>query len=191
MKRWEIINNLVKKNNYQTYLEIGSGNNDTFDNIIVSNKTSVDPNPNSASQLKMTSDEFFNQNNKTFDIIFIDGLHVYEQAKKDLINSLSCLNKNGTVVMHDCNPTTYEMQRTDTLVVGEWTGDVWRVIVDFKKNRDDLSIFVVDTDYGCGVIKNGKQKIINAPEDVDYSYFSENKIELLNLITIENFLNND
>lgn len=189
MKRWDIINHLIKNNNYQSYLEIGSGDNDTFDKIIISQKIGVDPNGYFSNQIKMTSDEFFNQNNETFDIIFIDGLHVYEQAKKDLINSLSCLNENGIIVMHDCNPTTYEMQRTDTLVVGEWTGDVWKVIADFKKTRDDLNICVVDTDYGCGIIKKGEQKTINVPENIDYYYFNENKTELLNLISIETFIN--
>ena len=48
---------------------------------------------------KMTSDEFFYNNNDKFDIIFIDGLHQYEQVIKDVKNSLNCLTKNGII---DC-----------------------------------------------------------------------------------------
>ena len=39
----------------------------------------------------MSSDEFFLKNKDQFDIIFIDGLHVYEQVKRDIENSLIVL----------------------------------------------------------------------------------------------------
>ncbi len=89
MKRWEIINHLITKNDYKNYLEIGSGDNENFNKIIINNKISVDPNPNSKAIFKLTSDDFFKQNNTFFDIIFIDGLHLYNQAKNDLVNSLN------------------------------------------------------------------------------------------------------
>jgi hypothetical protein len=42
----------------------------------------------------MTSDEFFEINKSTYDIIFIDGLHIDEQVERDIINGLKILNLN-------------------------------------------------------------------------------------------------
>ena len=87
----------IKKNNKNfSYLEIGVQNETVFKEIITSNKIGVDP--VSGGTHKMTSDEFFDQNEKFFDLIFIDGLHEYNQCKKDLINSVNFLNPGGIIV---------------------------------------------------------------------------------------------
>ena len=44
---------------------------------------------------------------------------------------------------------------------GEWTGDCWKAWVLIRSERDDINMFVVDTDYGCGVIKYGNQEKLN------------------------------
>ncbi len=36
---------------------------------------------------------------------------------------------------------------------GSWCGVTYRAYLDFVLNRDDLTYFTVDTDYGCGVIQ--------------------------------------
>ena len=38
---------------------------------------------------------------------------------------------------------------------GEWTGDVWKAIAELRVERIDLDIKVVNTDYGCGIIRRG------------------------------------
>ena len=38
----------------------------------------------SLSKFKMTSDNFFNQNNKKFDFVYVDGDHSKDQVLKDL-----------------------------------------------------------------------------------------------------------
>jgi predicted O-methyltransferase YrrM len=50
---------------------------------------------------KITSDEFFEKNKKTFNFIYIDGCHLCEFIKRDLENSFSVLNKNGIMWMDD------------------------------------------------------------------------------------------
>ena len=50
---------------------------------------------------KSTSDIFFKNNQKSFDIIYIDGLHKYYQVKKDLKNALKCLNEDGIIICDD------------------------------------------------------------------------------------------
>ena len=47
----------------------------------------------------MTSDEFFKNNKDQFDLIFIDGLHHYNQVKKDIINSVEVLKDGGIILM--------------------------------------------------------------------------------------------
>ena len=47
----------------------------------------------------MTSDEFFKNNEIYFDCIFIDALHIYEQVRKDILNSIKFLNANGIIII--------------------------------------------------------------------------------------------
>jgi hypothetical protein len=192
MKRWDIINALIKKNNYKNYLEIGYGNGDNFKLIDIDTKTGVDPNPEGHVDYRLNSDAFFNiakQNNLgPYDIIFIDGNHNSAIVRNDLKSSLEFLSDNGTIVMHDCNPTTEKMQRCDILVTDFWTGDVWKVFAEYRINRTDLKMFVVDTDFGCGVIQFGNQETYKSETtDLSYDYFDKNKKQLMNLITIEEF----
>jgi len=192
MKRWDVINFLIKKNNYKNYLEIGYGDGDNFRLIKIENKTGVDPQPKGDCTYKLTSDEFFKLAKEKklgpYDIIFIDGNHISSFVRNDVKSSLEFLSENGTIVMHDCNPTTEEMQRIDVKISGPWTGDVWKVFSEYRINRDDLTMFVIDTDYGCGIIQLGKQTKANKVE-LTYNYFEKHKKELLNLITVEEFKN--
>ena len=98
------------KKNYNYYLEIGCFKDDVFSNIIINNKVGVDP--ISGGNVRSTSDVFFKNNKKNFDIIFIDGLHHYKQVKKDIENSLLFLNEHGIVVLHDTLPRNYIEQAT-------------------------------------------------------------------------------
>lgn len=52
-------------------------------------------------ECRMTSDEFFSRNGSSFDFIYIDGYHSYEQAEKDLKNSLSALRIGGLCLVDD------------------------------------------------------------------------------------------
>ena len=50
---------------------------------------------------KDTSDNFFENNKKTFDLIYIDGSHETAQVYKDLSNSWNCLKDNGIIICDD------------------------------------------------------------------------------------------
>ena len=93
LKRYDFINKTLEmyELNHVKYLEIGVFTNKTFETVKTKNKTSVDPEPGSRPTFLGTSDEFFLQNNEKFDVIFIDGLHHYEQCQADAINALKCL----------------------------------------------------------------------------------------------------
>ena len=166
--RSQLINYLIKTYNFKTYLEIGLDDGYNFKRIECESKESVDPyfqddhskydltfNDDLPYEIKsmltyrMTSDDFFKQNNKTYDIIFIDGLHTEEQVGKDIINSLKILNSPGFIVVHDCLPRSYEAQLIPR-IQGEWNGTVWKAIVELSKTLD---IKIWEGDYGCGIIK--------------------------------------
>jgi len=186
MERYDIINKLIRKYGYKTYLEIGTQHGNAFTKIDIPHKVCVDPiKCFEHLTYEMTSDDFFNQNKETFDIIFVDGLHTEEQCTIDINNSLKILNKGGTIVVHDCLPHCEEFIQVC------WNGTVFRSIIDLRYNNPNLSIFVVDTDHGCGVIQVGSQKLYNKvsiEEAKTYRYFSENKLDLMNVITIDGFL---
>lgn len=50
---------------------------------------------------KSTSDEFFKNNEKKYDVIYIDGWHEAPQVYRDICNSWYCLNEGGLVVCDD------------------------------------------------------------------------------------------
>jgi len=186
--RTTILNTLVEKFNYQSYLEIGQGHRqDNFDWINCSIKIGVDPDKKLNATYQMTSDKFFALNKHSFDLIFIDGLHRAYQVERDILNSLEVLNKNGTIVAHDCNPTTKATQMIPKRQPS-WTGDVWKAWVKLRATRSDLKMYVIDVCTGCGIIRKGKQETINIPGELTYKVLDENRKELLNLVDINYFL---
>ena len=79
------LNNFDKKN--CRYLEIGLGDCNNYNSISldINNKYGVDPAFDSVNNIHgVKSDEFFKNNDQTFDVIFIDGLHHYDQVLDDL-----------------------------------------------------------------------------------------------------------
>ena len=124
--RVEIIQKIIKKQSYKSYLEIGCDNDENFSKISLNNKVGVDP--LKGGTLRMTSDEFFKNNKDYFDIIFLDGLHTYEQTIKDIDNSLKVLNDKGVIIIHDCLPKKIWNQIVPRMY-GHWNGDVWKAIV--------------------------------------------------------------
>jgi 16S rRNA G966 N2-methylase RsmD len=207
MNRTDIINTYAKSINAKSYLEIGVRiANDNFNHIIAPNKVGVDPGTEGVFEgtHKMTSDEYFSQNTDTFDLIFIDGLHEREQVSRDIKNSLNVLNENGVIICHDMNPKMKEHQlpNTDPLrqkyvkeqkelgsqEYGLWTGDCWKSFVYLRSTRSDLEMFVIDTDFGVGVIKKGMQQTICVPLELHYEYLENNREKCLNIKTIEEFM---
>jgi predicted O-methyltransferase YrrM len=190
MKRTDIINHLIKKNNYKRYLEIGVRDPESNLNLIsIEHKDGVDPAGNC--NFPITSDDFFEQldENVTYDIIFIDGLHLDYQVEKDITNSLKHLSEDGTIVMHDCSPIKEEHQVEEYVVGTTWNGTTWKAYVKFRMMDENLSMFVVDTDHGVGVITKGKQTLYPKSDVLDFKLLNENRKEILNLITPQQFLN--
>jgi hypothetical protein len=189
MNRADVIQHLINKKGFNSYLEIGYRIGTTFNKIKCAVKDSVDP--NGKGNYTMKSDEFFSRLNpkKKYDIIFIDGLHIEEQVDRDIKNSLNHLSPNGIIVMHDCNPRSWEHQAVPRIQKA-WNGTVWKSFVKLRCTEPNLFMCVVDTDHGCGIIKKGKQEVYNKfplRRCLIYNFFKNHKKELLNLISIEEF----
>jgi SAM-dependent methyltransferase len=190
MDRIHIIQELVRKFNYNSYLEIGVASGASFGPIGCAIKVGVDPRPDGPATIRLPSDAYFEQYpNDTFDIIFIDGLHHSDQVTRDIENSLKVLNPGGTIVMHDCSPTTRAMQDVPwPPTTNEWTGDVWKAFVDFR-TRYTYEAFVVDCDLGVGVIRpsgRAQEKLV-VTEALDFDNLVRLRTEWLNLISTDRF----
>jgi hypothetical protein len=178
-KRTDVINFLINKYQYNSYLEIGVRNpEDNFNSINCAVKHGVDP--EGKCEYVMTSDDFFSTNENIYDIIFIDGLHLEEQVQKDILNSLKFLNKNGTIVIHDCSPVKEEHQ-SEIYNNGTWNGTTWKAWANFRMEREDLKMFVVNVDHGCGIIRRGKQEVFPFEHNLDFNFLNSNRKKLLNL----------
>ena len=212
MIRSDIINHLIEKYNYQTYLEIGLGDGRNYLRINCRHKECVDPYEGDFDRnysvdvnefirehiltYQMTSDEFFETEgrDKKYDLIFIDGLHMEEQVDRDILNSLRHLNEGGRVVVHDCLPFSKEAQLpVEERIDGNWNGTVWKSIP--KLALMGIEYFVVDTDFGCGIIEyHPNADKLELPPPADYEYDDVFKSEItkrimLRIITPETFMN--
>jgi len=175
--RFDLINALAAKISAQTYLEIGCAGNDTFDRVEIPTRIGVDP--RDGGTLRMTSDEFFAQNTQKFDVIFVDGLHHYDQVSRDIHNGLQVLNSHGFMVIHDVLPKQQQEAQVprDQDWQGPWTGDVWRAAFDLL-SRSDVTLQVVPVDCGCGIVYKKSQTPKQILVENSWAWFSNHWHEL-------------
>lgn len=122
----------------------------------------------------MKSDDYFAglQRDVSFDVVFVDGHHTHEQALRDTNNALRHLSPGGTILLHDCNPTSAAAAATEPSAgAGGWCGDVWKAIVELRATRPELSVKVLDTDFGVGVVRRkeggGSQDSASPPPELN------------------------
>ena len=185
--RFEIIQNIITQQKYNNYLEIGCDRNENFSKINIQNKVGVDP--LRGGTLRMTSDVFFKNNTKKFDLIFLDGLHTYEQTIKDIDNSLKILNERGVILIHDCLPKKIWNQIVPR-VYGHWNGDVWKAIVH-SRTLDQADTYTIIADHGLGIIfKRQNRNLLNLKitnfKKLKYADYYNNHMKFMNLINYDN-----
>jgi hypothetical protein len=216
MNRVQLIQSLMKNNagGGKNYLEIGVFNGHVFFKIKSTFKIAVDPefkfdtlreigkiiiNPYNLfnKYFSKTSDDFFVEDaprlfgQNKIDIALVDGMHEYEYALRDVENILSYLSDDGVIIMHDCNPATKEAARTygewkETGSSGQWNGDVWKAIVHLRSFRKDIDVFVLDCDYGLGIITKRKPESnlnfsLQQINSFTYEDFNANRAQWINL----------
>ena len=211
LKKYDIVNNLIKKYNCKNYLEISTPTTGAcYDKINENNGCEITKELlfyYIDSNLSSLRDDLKNYNcvnfdigvlqlkRKEYDFIFVDPFHTFEQSKIDIEIAYNLLSDNGIIVVHDCFPKSINII-SDNYREGSWCGVTYKAFIDFNINHNMTQTYVVDCDYGCGIIlKNIKRGIpYKIPDNMtlndvsEFNYFINNAKELLNVISCEEFL---
>lgn len=134
------------------YLEIGIWKGHTFSSVQFDHKDGVDPSPQyfarrrrGESIHRMTSDDFFAQYTgmDTYDVIFLDGLHTFEQTARDVWNSMAIASAGTLWLIDDVVPANaaqaaasieqaFQLSSAAGAPSYAWTGDVYRLAYAFE-----------------------------------------------------------
>ncbi|GAB2876284.1 class I SAM-dependent methyltransferase [Nocardioides pacificus] len=159
------------------YLEVGVNKGHTFDRQSAARKVAVDPvflfdheaaekaDP-TAEYHQVTSDEYFASivaPDELFDVIYLDGLHTFEQTLRDLTNALHHLQPKGLIVIDDVRPPTYLASipdRQNFFTVRSWLGstdqawmgDVYKLVWFIDTFYPHLSFRTIDNNHGQLVV---------------------------------------
>ena len=188
--RNQIVQGTIDRKNYKSYLEIGCFNDELFKNIKCEKKVGVDP--YSGGTIRKKSDDFFLVNIEKFDCIFIDGLHVYHQVKKDILNSLKILNDEGVIFVHDCLPNNIYDQAIPRCKYN-WNVNVWKALVECR-TLENLDTYTCYADTGIGIIlkRTNKRKLKIFTDDfskLKFNDYLKNLKEYMNLIEYKDLKN--
>lgn len=139
----------------RTYLEIGVRHGRSLA-LARCPALGVDPAPEiteslgpDARVLEMTSDDFFRglarqELAQPPDLIFIDGMHLFEFVLRDFMHVELFASSTSLVVIDDVFPN-HPAQAERTRRTRYWTGDVWKIVHCLRDNRPDLSLTLLDT----------------------------------------------
>jgi hypothetical protein len=159
------VNALAARIGARRYLEIGVQRGHTFRTVGIAERVGVDPRflfdtdavADAATTLHaMPSDTFFATvaGTRPFDIVFIDGLHVFEQVVRDLTNTIAWTDWHSAILIDDtvpndvysAHPRQAEAVRLRREAGGKgaaWHGDVYKLaflIHDFFPSLDYRTI---------------------------------------------------
>lgn len=142
----------------RTYLEIGV---DKGASLALADRETlaigIDPHPSVEADLdpntrvfECSSDSFFADYDVAglfggagIDLALVDGLHLFEQALRDVANVGRFLSPGGHVVVHDTLPYDSVVAQRQR-VTQRWTGDVWKAVECLRRERPELSLVTVD-----------------------------------------------
>jgi len=144
------INQIAKHVGARSYLEIGVFRGKTFNALDFECKVAVDPSfqfdiadyqREGVEFYQMLSDQYFTRHglSRTFDIIFLDGLHTFQQTFRDFCNSLACAHDQTVWLIDDVLPVdVYSAWPNQKEALGfrkraggdswAWHGDVYKVV---------------------------------------------------------------
>ncbi len=159
-----LLNRIIEHYGFVDYLEVGVQNGVTFNEVTAPNRDAVDPNflfetdafaSETVRYFDMTSDEFFSKHaDKRYDLIFLDGLHVFEQCLRDFCSSLQLVKPGGVIIIDDTVPGDFfsamatqdqaiEARKEHGLTGRAWTGDVFKMVAmlnDYFPNLDYVTL---------------------------------------------------
>jgi hypothetical protein len=139
---------LTQRFQYKSYLEIRSQGNNQKNFMAETGEGSA---RGGEGIIQPTSDEFFQQNDQLYELIFLDGNRSAEELWRELKNCLLVLPDHGTIVIRNLNPRLKDHSEQPKIT----SSDGWKVAITMRLARY-YEIVVVDIDQGCGVIRRRK-----------------------------------
>src|SRR5271163_201190 len=134
----------------RTYLEVGVAKGRTFNALTFDRKVAVDPRfrfdiadhrKAGVDFHELTSDRYFSEYGalQKFDIVFLDGLHTFQQTLRDFCNSLACAHARTVWLIDDVLPIdvfsawpvqkeAYQFRKRAGGDSAAWHGDVFKVV---------------------------------------------------------------
>lgn len=181
MTRHETLARLLALYDAPSYLEIGVNRGETFRELQAARKVGVDPNflfdttaeavPGRITFHPMPSDAYFAgpHGGDRFDVVFLDGLHTFEQTLRDLLNAVAVLNEGGVIVLDDVLPNSYDASLPDFAHVqalrvsaealgtgwsadGSWMGDVFKLVFFIESFLQRFSFATVAEGHGQTIL---------------------------------------
>ena len=199
------LNRFARANNAQTYLEIGVARGNTFLNVNVGRKHAVDPrfrfDPRAFETehtrfFEMPSDDFFlygADGNTKYDIMFLDGLHTFEQTFRDFCASQRHCHEDTIWMIDDVYPSdvfsahpdrseTIKLRRLHKLASRAWHGDVFKTIFAI---HDFFPNFSYKTINSKG---NPQAVLVRRPRSSFKPFY--NSLEAISRMSYDDFLHN-
>jgi hypothetical protein len=156
----EVLRNLHAALRPATYLEIGVAAGATLALAATARvAVGVDPAPAALEHVLPAGARVFNETSDAFfagrereelfgpspvELVFIDGLHLFEHALRDFVHAERWCARESTIVLHDCVPvataTAARERRTRF-----WVGDTWKAAWALAEHRPDLRIRTILT----------------------------------------------
>jgi hypothetical protein len=130
---------------------------------------------------EVASDTYFSRlkpKGEMFDVIYLDGLHTFDQTLRDLLNSIECLKPNGVIVVDDVMPSSYAASLPDwdesirfRGLIGDpdqsWMGDVYRLVFFVRDYLTAFRYASLRENHGQTVLWRGARPHVHAPLDVE------------------------
>lgn len=195
MLRSDVIQRLLDLYPAPAYLEIGVCEGATFHAVRAPRRVAVDPDfrfdiaaaaaePANAGAAyhTLTSDAWFTGPGRAerFDLIFLDGLHLFDQTLRDLIHAIGRLNPGGAIVIDDVLPVSYgaslrnleESAKFRRMSPGPtepkaWMGDVFKLVFWIRDYLLDWSYATVGDNHGQLVLWREPRVADVTPLDIE------------------------
>ena len=152
----EILGHIHEKLQPRGYLEIGVRKGGSLA-LASCPCVAIDPSPDLSQPLpghqrlyEVTSDKFFDQHASKvlagmhLDLVFIDGMHLFEFALRDFISAERWASATTVIVIDDIFPN-HPLQASRKRQSQVWAGDIWKLHHCLQENRPDLLLMPLDT----------------------------------------------
>jgi hypothetical protein len=183
ISRADVVQSFLSLYQEPRYLEVGVEKGLTFHALSAARKVAVDPHFQfdvseaesahpEATYHQVPSDEYFGSRARgQFEVIYLDGLHTFEQILRDFTNALELITPDGVIVIDDVIPNSYFASMSNAsefwaLHAGGfvqrafWMGDVYRLVFFIDTFFQQVSFRTVEENHGQLVVwKNVRESV--------------------------------